>query len=126
MLNEDLLVRPVRAVTPCVVAFVLVGRAVVEPGVAPLAVVPGLDPVEDRRPRLLPGPERTLAKQLLLKRGVAAGRQAALDNDLQPDLPPLRSRRRRHRPQTGDPHTLQHAWGAKTRSGEARALLGRR
>jgi hypothetical protein len=38
--------------------------------VAPLAVVPGFHPVEDRRPRLLSGRERASAHRLLLERGV--------------------------------------------------------
>src|SRR5262249_59034984 len=52
--------------------FVLVGRDVPEAGVATGRVVPGLDPVEDRGPGLLPGLERSAAEQLLLERGVEA------------------------------------------------------
>src|SRR5207244_9272825 len=46
--------------------------SVAEPGMPAVAVVPALDPVEGRRPRLLLGAERAPAEELLLERGVEA------------------------------------------------------
>ena len=81
-----LLVRPGRAVIApfVVVAFELFGRAAAEPGVAPFAVVPALDPVEDRRLRLLPGGDERPRRSSFSS--AAAGGQ-----------PPARARRRRAR-----------------------------
>jgi integrase len=44
----------------------------------------------------------------------STGRQAAaLDHDLQPDLPPVRPGRRRHDRQAGHPHTLRHVFASE-------------
>src|SRR6266536_3090562 len=54
------------------VSLVLVGCVVAESGVPAQRVVPGLNPVEDRRLRFLTRLERAAAEQLLLERGVEA------------------------------------------------------